>query len=140
MTFGDLLWSRNPWYDVDRMVGRPVARPRLAQAAEYPAINVFGSSDDVVVTAELPGMDPKALDITVEDKVLTMRGRRQADELAKGERYHRQERGQGAFARAVSLPHRVASDKVSASYKSGVLTITLPMAEEDKPRKIEVKS
>ena len=112
--------------------------PRLSAATTYPAMNVWTNPDGAIVTAELPGIDPEDLEISVQGDTLTLRGSRSADALGEGEAYHRRERGCGQFQRAFQLPFAVDSGKVEASYEQGVLSITLPRAESDKPKKIQV--
>ena len=106
----------------------------------YPAINVWANEDGALVTAEVPGIDPDVLDISVVGDSLTISGKREPDALEEGAAYHRQERNHGAFARTFQLPFQVAADQVDAVYEKGVLNITLPRAAEDKPRKITVKA
>ncbi|MCU0521459.1 MAG: Hsp20/alpha crystallin family protein [Anaerolineae bacterium] len=114
--------------------------PRLSVAATYPAMNVWTNPDGAIVTAELPGINPEDLEISVQGDTLTLRGNRSADALGEGEAYHRRERGNGQFQRAFQLPFAVDAAKVEATYELGVLSITLPRAESDKPRKIQVAS
>jgi HSP20 family protein len=106
----------------------------------YPAMNVWTSENNARVTAELPGVNLADIDISVENELLTVRGDRQPDELEAGGTYHRQERRHGSFVRTFRLPFRVAADEVEASYEKGVLSIMLPRAEADKPRKITIKA
>jgi len=114
--------------------------PRLSAATTYPAMNVWSNPDGAVVTAELPGINPDDLEISVQGDTLTLRGSRAADALGEGEAYHRRERGFGQFQRAFQLPFAVDAAKVEATYELGVLSITMPRAESDKPRKIQVAS
>lgn len=107
-------------------------------AGEFPSMNIWTSDDDVTVTAEVPGLKAEDLDISVLGDTLTVRGSRREMELKEGERYHRRERGYGDFVRTIQMPYRVDSDKVEARYERGVLTITLPRSEEDRPRKIQL--
>ncbi|MGA2330755.1 MAG: Hsp20/alpha crystallin family protein [Syntrophales bacterium] len=107
---------------------------------EYPALNVLEGSENVVVTAELPGIHPDNLNIAVVNDTLTLSGSREPGILKEGEVYHRQERNYGHFSRTVRLPFSVAAGKVEASYKKGILTIILPRAEEEKPKKITIKA
>ncbi len=107
---------------------------------QYPPVNVWIGEDDVLVRAEIPGMDPDKLEITTKGDLLYLKGTREPEVLGEGCRYHRQERGYGRFSRALQLPFPVDQDKVEASYEKGVLQITLPRAESDKPRKIVIKS
>jgi HSP20 family protein len=113
---------------------------RWRAAPSYPAMNVWTNDEGGVVTAELPGVDPDEIDISVEDDTLTVRGSRQADGPEEGVTYHRRERGRGGFARSVQLPFRVEADQVEATFDQGVLTIELPRAESDKPHKIAIQS
>ena len=114
--------------------------PRLSVAAAYPAMNVWTNADGAVVTAELPGMNPEDLEISVHGDTLSLRGSRPAEEVEEGVTYHRRERGSGQFRRSFQLPFNVDSNKVDAKYERGVLHIFLPRAESDKPKKIQVKS
>ena len=107
---------------------------------EYPALNVRDNGTDVIVTAELPGIDPDNLNVSVVNDVLSLSGLREPEALKEGEVYHRQERKHGNFSRAINLPFGVDAGKVEASYKNGILTITLPRAEKEKPKKITVKT
>lgn len=107
--------------------------------AEFPAMNIWTSEESAVVTAELPGLSPEDIDISVVNDILTLRGLRQPEQLSDGETLHRQERGFGQFTRTIQLPFRVDADKVSATFKKGILSISLPRTEQDKPRKIAVK-
>jgi HSP20 family protein len=130
------------WREMDRMqreMNRLMGQSRLV-APGFPATNLWSGAESVVVTAEIPGVDPEQLEISVVNETLTLSGERNLAELAEGEKYHRRERGYGRFSRTVQLPFRVAADKVEASFTNGILQISLPRAEEDKPRKIAVKA
>ncbi len=107
---------------------------------EFPALNVLEGSQDVIVTAELPGISPDNLNISVVNDTLTLSGSRDSEILKEGEAYHRQERSYGKFSRTIRLPFSVDTGKVAASYKKGILTIVLPRAEKEKPRKISIKA
>lgn len=106
----------------------------------YPALNILTNQDGAVVTAELPGINLDDIDISIVGDLLTLTGNRQPDQLPEGARYHRQERGYGRFSRIIRLPFQVEVDRVEAVFKNGVLHISLPRPEADKPRKITVKS
>jgi len=106
----------------------------------YPAINLTEGGDNLYVRAELPGVNPESLDISVIEGKLIIRGERKIEEEDQKTSYHRRERESGIFRRTISLPMKVDSGKVSASIKKGVLTITLPKSEEAIPRKITVKT
>ena len=114
--------------------------PVRRQAPAYPAMNIWSNEDGLLISAEVPGIDPADIDISVVGETLTLNGSRMANELEEGARYHRQERGFGKFSRSIQLPFPVNVDDVTASFKNGVLQITLPRAEADKPRKITVKN
>jgi len=147
MPFGPMFWDHDALAELDdlrremdRLFDDAFGRRRFGRRAAFPPVKIWLSPEDVVVTAEVPGIKQEDLDIAVKDNLLTLTGRREPEELAEEETYHRQERGHGQFSRTLTLPYRVDADQVEASYKNGVLRITLPRAQEDKPRKIAVKS
>ncbi len=105
----------------------------------YPAINLTEKGDNYYLRAELPGVNPESLDISVVEGRLQMRGERKIDAEDQNASYHRKEREAGFFRRTIALPGKVDPGSVSASMKHGVLTITLPKSEEAKPKKITVK-
>ncbi len=105
----------------------------------YPALNVTEDANALYVRAELPGVRPESLDISVVEGRLLIKGERKIEAEEEKAGYHRKEREAGVFRRTISLPIRVDSGKVSAAMKNGILTVTLPKAEEAKPRKIAVK-
>jgi len=105
----------------------------------YPLVNISEDHDHVYVRAELAGVNPADLEITVHDNSLILRGERKIPTEEKQVNYHRRERESGFFRRVLALPARVQADKVEATCKDGILTIQLAKPEEIKPRKIEVK-
>jgi HSP20 family protein len=107
---------------------------------ELPTLNVLESSQDVIVTAELPGINSDNLNISIVNDTLTLSGSREPEVLEEGESYHRQERSYGKFSRTIRLPFNVDASKVDAIYKKGILTIVLPRAEKEKPKKITIKA
>lgn len=107
---------------------------------EMPPVNAWIGESDAVVTAELPGVNPDAIDISVVGDTLTISGSREVEPLKEGESYHRQERGFGKFSRSLQLPFHVDAQKVDAKYERGVVVIILPRSEAEKPRKISVKN
>jgi HSP20 family protein len=113
---------------------------RSRGAASFPAINAWTTDDEEVITAELPGVSPEDLELNIVNDVLTISGERKAPEVDGESHFHRRERLGGKFSRSIQLAFAVDSEKVSAGYENGVLTVTLPRAEADKPRKISVKS
>jgi HSP20 family protein len=104
-----------------------------------PTVDIYDTGGEVVIHAELPGMKKEDIDIRVENNVLTVRGKKERKEEVKEEGYFRSERSFGSFSRSFSLPTTVDVKKIAAEYKEGVLTLSLPKAEEAKPRQIEVK-
>ena len=105
-----------------------------------PSVDVSETAKEVIVKAELPGMDPKDVDVTVRGDVLSLRGERKKEEEEKGENFHRVERSYGTFSRSIRLPAEVDADKVKATYKDGVLNISLPKTKAASVKKIEVKT
>lgn len=103
-----------------------------------PAVDIYEQEGNIVLKAEVPGVDPKDVDILVENNVLTLRGERKFDEEVKKENYHRVERSYGTFTRSFTLPNVVDTDKIKAEHKDGVLRVTLPKKEEAKPRQIQI--
>lgn len=108
--------------------------------ARFPALNIWGNSDNVVVTAELPGVALEDLDLNVVNRQLTLKGERKDDHPAEASVCQCNERGNGNFVRTVRLPFAVECDQVAAKYDKGVLTITLPRSESTKPKKIKIKT
>ena len=104
-----------------------------------PAFDITENEKEYIVTAELPGIDPKEIDVTLTDGILSVKGEKKEEKEDKEKDYHRVERRYGSFHRSFRIPGEVKSDKVDANFKDGVLRLTLPKAEEAKPKKIEVK-
>jgi len=113
---------------------------RLRTAPSYPAVNIWSNENGLFVSAEMPGVSVKDLDISVNGDTLTISGERGVDEIPEGTHFHRQERKFGEFSRTIQLPFAVDADKVEASFKEGVLSITLPKVEAEKPKQISIKS
>lgn len=144
--FGPVLWRvggmRDPLREIQRLqreMNQVFSGLDNPLSQEVPPVNAWVGEEDIIVTAELPGMDAGSADISVVGDTLTISGSRAAEGLKDGESYHRQERGHGHFKRTLQLPFRVESAKVEAKYDKGILRITLPRAEADKPRKISVR-
>ena len=106
----------------------------------FPAVNITEDAENFYVRGELPGIKADDLDVSVVEGGHLIRGERKLATEDKQANYHRRERESGFFRRMIALPARVDSTKVSAKVKNGVFTITLPKAEEAKPRKISVKT
>jgi HSP20 family protein len=111
---------------------------RLFAGTWAPAVDIYEDEQSIVLKADVPDIDPKDVDIRIEDNVLFLRGERKFDKEVKEDNFHRIERAYGSFARSFALPHTVASDQINAEYKNGVLKITMPKREESKPKQIKV--
>ncbi len=126
--------------EVDRVFNQftPGTEPFFSRA--YPAVNITEDGNNFYVRGELPGVKAEDLDISVVEGRLIIRGERKLGTEEKESNYHRREREGGFFRRIIALPAKISSEKVAAKIKNGVFTITLPKAEETKPRKIAVKA
>jgi len=112
---------------------------RAGRRAAYPLMNVWSSEEGLVIDAELPGVDPAAVDIAVKGDELTIQGEvRHADD--EGEAVYRRERPEGRFVRTLRLPFRASTEQVEARYRNGILRITVPRSEDEKPRKIAIEA
>jgi len=111
-----------------------------ASSTVYPPLNVYDNGEGYVVRAEVPGIDPKSLDVQVAGGTLSIRGERKQAQDSSGNSYHRRERDFGEFSRSLTLPKKVDNSKTMASLVDGVLELHLPYAEETKPRKITVRA
>ena len=105
-----------------------------------PAVDVSDNDDEVVVSAELPGVDPKDVELTLERDVLRIRGEKKYAREEKTDNSLRRERGYGSFSRSIPLPCAVKTDKITADFKNGVLRVTLPKDEAAKPQRITVRA
>jgi HSP20 family protein len=101
-------------------------------------VDIYEKDGNIVLTAEMPGVDPKEVDIRVENNVLTLRGERKWSDEVERENYHRVERSYGSFTRSFTLPNVVATDQIKADFKDGMLKLILPKREEAKPRQISI--
>lgn len=107
-------------------------------AGVFPPVNIYDDGESFLVRAEVPGVDKDALEISVKGDQLTLRGERKAEAPDAKASYHRRECDGGQFRRVVTLPQPVDADKISATYKNGVLEVVLPRVPEAQPRKISV--
>ena len=149
------LWQRpdlSVWPTVGRLFGlrdelqhlfespqRELARGSQLLSVWNPAVDVFEDQDNVFVQAELPGMKKEAIEVSLHDGVLTLSGERKSEQPVANAETYRAERFVGQFQRSITLPSAVKGDEVKAQYKEGILTITLPKAEEAKRKQIEIK-
>ena len=124
--------------DLQREINKLFSNVGQGATFDYPAVNVWEKENSLVVTTELPGMDPDNINISVTGAMLTISGTSKADAIKEGETYLRQERELGNFQRNIQLPFQVDPQKVEAKYERGILKITLPRLKEDLPKKIEI--
>ena len=103
-----------------------------------PAVDIFETEHELVVKADLPDIDPKDLDIRVENNILTIRGERKFEKKVDRDNYLRVERAYGSFARSFSLANTVNTEAIKADYQNGVLTLSIPKREEAKPKQIKI--
>ena len=103
-----------------------------------PAVDIFETEHELVVKADLPDIDPKDLDIRVENNVLTIRGERKFEKDVNEDNYLRVERSYGTFSRSFTLANTVNAEAIKADYQNGVLTLTIPKREEAKPKQIKI--
>ncbi|MGD0921067.1 MAG: Hsp20/alpha crystallin family protein [Terriglobia bacterium] len=116
----------------------PVREGELPTRAWAPAVDICENENNIVLKAELPGVDPEDVEVRVEDNTLYLKGERKFEKETKEENYHRIERAYGSFARSFALPNSIDAEKVAAEYKDGLLTLTLPKREETKPKTIKI--
>jgi HSP20 family protein len=142
-----MLWSDierrgrffDPWREFE-LAQRQRLRANAQAGYDFPTVNIWISEDNAVVSTEIPGLEPDALEVSVINNSLTLKGSRKPEALKEGEAFHRRERWSGTFSKTIELPFAVESGKVQARFTKGVLYISLPRAEADKPKKITVKS
>ena len=121
----------------EALTGWPVGNG-VSTSAWLPSVDVFEDKESLKIVAELPGLKPEDVKITLENSTLTLRGEKKQVAEEKTERVHRYERSYGSFERSFALPNTVDAEKVAAAFENGVLTVTLPKAEKAKPREIAV--
>jgi HSP20 family protein len=144
-----MVWEITPWRpfefdrirrEMDRLWDSFLEGGSMRKAGEWlPSIDVSETKSDLVIKAELPGMDPKEIDISMNNGLLTIKGEKKHEREEKDENYHLVERSYGSFTRSVRLPKEVQGDKITASFKNGVLRVTLPKSEEAKKKEIKIK-
>ncbi|MBY0551355.1 MAG: Hsp20/alpha crystallin family protein [Candidatus Obscuribacterales bacterium] len=139
LTDNDLFSSLRDMQRLQNQLNR-VLSVDTSSAVEFPQVNVWTSPAGAIVRAEIPGIAPDDVEISLVNDSLTIRGSRNPDDLMEGQSCHRQERGYGQFIRTLRLPFGVEADQVQARFANGVLQITLPRVEAEKPRKISVVS
>lgn len=138
----------SPWRELEEMTdrlntlfGAPNQGEAQARAVWTPSVNVEETKEELILTAELPGMNIDDLDIEVENNLLSLRGEKKEEREEKEDRrYHLWERSYGAFERSFTLPRTVKPEEISAHFKDGILHVHMPKAAEAKSRKITVKA
>lgn len=141
--FRDLVSVQDRMNRIFEEAFRGAARPGAEEdwalgGAWAPAVDIYEHEGNIVLKAELPGIDPKDVQVGVENNVLTLRGERQFESEVKREQYHRIERAYGTFSRSFTLPNVVDTGKIKAEFKDGVLRVVLPKREEAKPKQISI--
>ncbi len=132
----------SPWRrlrEVEREMNRLFSDFSASRPGSFPPVNLYTDAEGAVVTAELPGVAPDDLDVTVNDRLLTIRGERKPEQTSDDDTWHRRERVFGTFTRDIELPFGVDSEKVDAKYRDGVLKVRLERSDAEKPKKIAVK-
>ena len=125
---------------LNRLLEGKLEEASSAGAAWAPSMDVSETKDSLIVKVEVPGMDPKDIQISLQENLLTIKGEKQQEQEEKEEHYHRVERTYGMFVRSVRLPVTVDGSKVAASFKNGLLTITLPKTPTSKGTTIPIKA
>jgi HSP20 family protein len=129
--------------EVNRLVTSSFSRGGendLMRGAWSPSVDIYENKDQIVLEAELPGMKPEDVDISIENNVLTIHGERKFEKKDEQDNFHRVERSYGSFTRSFTLPPTVSSDNVDAVFENGVLRLNLAKREEAKPRRIQIKA
>lgn len=134
----------DPFVDMRRLQG---AMNRLfdgghspERSGSYPSVNFWAGQDSVVMSAELPGLTEQDIELTVKDTMISIRGTYPAAQTDDETVWHRRERPAGSFLRSLELPFRIDPDQIDARFENGVLTVEMQRPEDDKPKKIQIKS
>ena len=138
-SFGDLMEMQSEISRMGDTYFGPRTRVGATERVWAPAIDIYETKEDLVVTAELPGVQEKDVQLSIVSDMLSLRGQRPANREVRDESYHRVERWSGNFERHMQLPIPVQADRVQATYRDGLLTIRLPKVEEIKPREIKIQ-
>jgi HSP20 family protein len=129
---------------MDRLFEESVVRPSSGELTRRTggtlAVDMYETDEAVVVKSATPGVDPKDIDISITGDTLTIKGETRVDEEVEEENYVYRERRYGSFARSLTIPVPIQADEAEADFEDGILTLTLPKAEEVKPKAIEVKA
>ncbi len=144
MTTKITKWDRLPMFssfqeEMNKMLDNFFGREDYFGMGWSPYIDIAENDDEIIIKAEIPGIDAKDIDISIAGEVLTIKGEKKEEKENKGKHYHRVERSYGSFTRTIDLPAPVITDKVKAEDHNGVLEITLPKMEKAKAKRITVK-
>jgi len=134
--FSDIQSEMNRLFD--SFFGRPMQMGGGIERVWAPTVDMHETKDELVVTADLPGLNEKDVHLSITGDLLTLKGERRWDHEAKEDNHHRSERWFGKFERTLQLPVPVQADKVKAGYRDGVLTVSLPKTEEVRPKEIRI--
>jgi len=138
--YRDLLATQKEFDRLFRDLFSPAfGEGELSTRTWAPPVDIYETDANIVLKTELPGIDPKDVEVRVEENRLYLKGERKFEKEVNEESYHRIERSYGSFARSFALPNSIDADKVTAEYKDGVLSLTLPKREEAKPKTIKVE-
>ncbi|MBN1576671.1 MAG: Hsp20/alpha crystallin family protein [Chitinispirillaceae bacterium] len=139
-----MLWNLDVGREMERlrrdMDGLFSNYGRTAASATYPLVNVYEDKDKLTVTAELPGMTKEKVSITFSDGLLTIAGAQEAPAVVKNMSAVRRERTEGEFEKTINVPTTIDREKINASFSNGILIVTLPKAEEAKPKTISIEA
>ncbi len=119
---------------------RGFGEEEMASGGWAPSVDIYESENEIVLEAELPGMERSDFEVSIENNIITLKGERKFERNDDGDNYHRVERAYGTFTRSFSLPRSVVANATTADFKNGILRVSLPKKEEAKALKIEVKS
>lgn len=125
---------------MERFMNEPMTGMRPWSESGIPSVDMYQTDEEIIVKATLPGVQPDDIHISVTGDMLTVRGTTSEEQEAQDSSYYVRERRQGEFSRALTLPAPVVADKARAEFENGILTLTLPKAEEVKPKTITVKA
>ena len=143
VTYDPLRELRSLQDEVNRVFSSSFSRGsdnEMMRGAWSPTVDIYENKDQIVLEAELPGMKPEDVNISVENNVLTIHGERKFEKKDEKDNFHRVERSYGSFTRSFTLPPTVSSEAADAVFENGILRLTLAKREEAKPRKIEIKA
>lgn len=133
----DRIWA--DLFPVTQRVEAPWRKPSAGKSIAYPAIDVIDRDEEVLVRAEMPGVSKENIDISMQEKTLTIKGEIKEETGDKEENYTYSERNYRAYMRSINIPCKITADRISATLKDGLLSIRLPKAKEAQPKKITVE-